>query len=171
MGIGRTQIVVGARLRLAVVIVGVIVVMAMAVGVTLVGMIMILPQQKGAGDIDAKTDDRDEDRLVEVDCHGIFQPNKTLPGHQKGDQREDDGARKTGEISKLSSAEGKTRIAGLAAGIEVGERSNQECAGMCGHVPPSATSAIDPNIVPPTISATIMTVVSAMTNQTRRSLR
>ncbi len=40
------------------------------------------------------------------------------------------------------------------------------CVDMC---QPSATTAIEPNIVPPTISATIMTAVSATTNQVRRS--
>ena len=36
---------------------------------------------------------------------------------------------------------------------------------------PSATSAIDPNIAPPKISAIIMALVSAITAQTLRSLR
>ena len=40
------------------------------------------------------------------------------------------------------------------------------CVDMC---QPSATTAIEPNSVPPTISATIIAAVSATTNQVRRS--
>src|SRR5882672_551643 len=42
------------------------------------------------------------------------------------------------------------------------------CVDMC---QPSASSAIEPNSVPPTISATIMAAVSPTTAQVRRSLR
>src|SRR5262249_41592374 len=42
------------------------------------------------------------------------------------------------------------------------------CVDMC---QPSASSAIEPKMVPPAISATIMVAVSAAPNQVRRSLR
>ena len=53
---------------------------------------------------------------------------------QQRDHCQDDGAGEAGEVAELAGAEGEAWIIGVPAGIGVGERREQERAGMGAHV-------------------------------------
>src|SRR5580692_867110 len=97
-------------------------------------MMMSARQQPGAGDVDRKTQCRNRDRLVERDGNGVDKARDRLISDQERDHRQDDGAGISRKIAEFSGSERETAIAGVFAGIGIGERGKQQRSGMGGHV-------------------------------------
>ena len=57
-----------------------------------------------------------------------------LPADQQRDHRQHDGAGESGEVAQLAGAEGEARIGGVPPGVAVGQRREQQRAGMRAHV-------------------------------------
>ena len=99
-----------------------------------VAVMMAAGQQPGAGDIDHETKDRNRDGLVEADGNRVEQARYGFIADQERNHRQNDGAGIPGEIAELAGAERETAIAGIFAGIGIGERGEQQRAGMRRHV-------------------------------------
>ena len=97
-------------------------------------MMLAAAQQPGAGDIHREAEAGDRDRLGEVDRHRREQAGDGLVADQQRDHRQDDRAGEAGEIAELAGAEGEARIVRRAARIGIGERREQQRAGMRAHV-------------------------------------
>ena len=93
-------------------------------------------QQPGAGDVHGKAQAGDRDRLGEVDRHRREQAADRLIADQQRDHRQDDRAGEAGEVAELAGAEGEARIVGVPARVAVGQRRQQQGAGMGAHVQP-----------------------------------
>ena len=91
-------------------------------------------QQPCARDIDGEAEDGDRNRLGEMDRHGREQAAHRLVADQKRDHRQYDGAGEPGEVAELAGAEGEARVVRVAAGESVGERRQQQRAGVRAHV-------------------------------------
>jgi hypothetical protein len=131
--------------------------------------VMIAAQQPRARDVHHQPEHGDRNRFAEVNRHGRQHPADRLVRDQQRDHREHDRAREAGEIAELAGAEHESRVARMLARIEYAKAAISiapACVDMCS---PSATSASEPKIDPPTISATIIAAHSTMTVQVLRS--
>jgi hypothetical protein len=99
-----------------------------------VTVMMAAGQQPHAGDIDDEAKDRDRDRLVEADGNRREQARNRFVADQQGNHRQNDGAAVAGQIAELAGAEGEIAIIGVFAGIGIGQRGQQQRAGMGRHV-------------------------------------
>jgi len=93
-------------------------------------------KQPGAGDIDQKSERGDRNRLGEMDRHRREQAADRLVADQERDHRQNEGAGKARQIAELSGAEGEARILRVAARKRIGERRQQQGAGVRAHVQP-----------------------------------
>ncbi len=114
------------------------VVVGMAVGV-IVGVAVIVAaaaaaEQERAHDIDDQSKRGDRDRLVEADRHRRNEARDRLVTDQERNHQKHDGAGEAGEVAELAGAEGEARVVGVAPRIAVGQRREQERAGMGRHV-------------------------------------
>ena len=91
-------------------------------------------QQPGAHGVDDEAEDGDRDRLGERDRPRRKQAADRLVGDQRRDHRQHDRAGEAGEIAELAGAEGEARIVGAAARQRIGERGEQQRAGVGAHV-------------------------------------
>ena len=78
-------------------------------------MMILIEQQPGAHKIDAEAGDRQPGRLLEIDRHRRKEPRHRLVADRRGDQSEDHRARKSRQLAHFDGAEGKARIARMAA--------------------------------------------------------
>jgi hypothetical protein len=109
-------------------------VMEVAMGVAVAVIMTAAAEQEHAGDIDDQSEHGDRDRLVEADRHRCKQARDRLVTDEDRDHRQHDGAGEAGEVAELAGAEGEARVVGMAPRIAVGERREQERAGMGRHV-------------------------------------
>src|SRR5262249_40693637 len=158
----RAQIVVAVRGMVSMVM------LVVMVGMFVAMPMIAAPEQEHAGDVDDQTQNGDRNSLVETDQHRPDEAREGFIADKKRDHGEHDGAGEAGQIAKLAGAEAETRVIDVAARMSAARSSALTCVDMC---KPSATSAIEPNRMPPAISAIIMKLHSAITNQVRRSLR
>ncbi len=97
-------------------------------------VMMAAAEQPRASDVDREAERRDRNRLAEMDRHGRQETRHRLVAYQQRDHRENDGARESGEVAELARAECEARVVRVAARERVGERGQQERAGMGAHV-------------------------------------
>ena len=92
-------------------------------------------QQPRARDVDGEAENSDRDRLGEVRSASArtVAPIDFVADQQR-DHRQHDGAGEAREIAELAGAEGEARIVGVAARVGVGERRQQQRAGVGAHV-------------------------------------
>ena len=83
-----------------------------------------------------KSEGGDRDRLAKMDRHGRDEAVHRLVADQERDHRQDDRAGETGQIAQLAGAEGEAGIVRMPAGEAVGQRGQQQRAGMGAHVQP-----------------------------------
>ena len=126
-------------------------------------------EQQDARNIDDQPEHGDRYGFVEPDRNRGNQTRDRLVADQQRNHRQDDGAGDSREISKFAGAEAEALVTRMPAGEAVGEGREQQRACSVDICKPSATSAIEPNRKPQTISAIIMTVQSTITIQVRRS--
>jgi hypothetical protein len=118
---------------------GVIVMMGVRVipmAVAMMVMVSTAAQQQHAGDIDQQPEHGDRDRLVEADRNRRDETRDRFVPDEQRDHGEHDRAGIAGEVAELAGAEGETRVVRVPAGVAIGERGEQERAGMGGHVQP-----------------------------------
>ncbi len=133
--IGGAQIVVGVVVVVVMIMVSVIMPVRMRMVAT--GVLgPVLMQQPGADEVDGEAERGQGDRLVEGDRHRMEQPVDALVTDQQCDHRQHDRAGKGGEIAELAGAERETIVAGVAPGIGIGERGDDQRPGMGRHVQP-----------------------------------
>ncbi|MCY1237621.1 hypothetical protein D9M72_503260 [compost metagenome] len=96
---------------------------------------VVVLQQPGAHEVDDEAGDGDENRLAKIDRHRSVEAAQAFPADQQSDERQHDGAGKTGQVAKLSGAEGETAIVRMLARIEIGKRGDQHRGRMGRHVP------------------------------------
>ena len=117
----------------------VVMMVMMAVLVMVMTMIVIMivagAQHPGAEQIDQQSHRGDGGRLGVVDGHGLDEPRRRLIADHQRDQGQHDGAGEAREVAQLAGAEGKARVAGVAAREAVGEGSDRQRPGMGRHVP------------------------------------
>src|SRR5450631_3944538 len=99
-------------------------------------MIAAAAKQPGGGDVHGETTSRDEDRFVEMDRHRREETCGCLIANDQGDHRKDDGARVSGKIAKLSSAEDEARIMRVPPRISISKGRDQERQRMSCHMKP-----------------------------------
>src|SRR5450631_820624 len=97
-------------------------------------MLIAAAEEPGGGDVHDKSGGGDQDRLVEMDRHRREETQCRLVANEQGNYRKDDGARKSGEIAELSSAENKAGIVGVPPRISIGQGSDQERQGVGCHM-------------------------------------
>lgn len=88
----------------------------------IVMVVMIVPQQPGADQIDAETESGDGDRLIEADRQGAQEAHHGLIADQQGDESQKDGARISRQFADLTGPEGKAWIRGVTACEAIGDR-------------------------------------------------
>ena len=120
-------------LRLIVVMCGLRRPMIVTMAMTMAGM-RAAAQQPRAGEVDAKAKDGDRDRLGKADRRGRDETAHRFVADQKRDHRQDDGAGVAGKIAKFAGPESEARVVRVAPREGVGERRQQQCAGMGAHV-------------------------------------
>ena len=108
--------------------------MVVAVAVAVMMVVAAAAQQPGAHRVDDEAEDGDRDRLGERDRPRRDQAADQLVGDQRRDHRQHDRAGEAGEIAELARAESEARIVGAAARQRVGERGEQQRAGVGAHV-------------------------------------
>ena len=62
------------------------------------------------------------------------QPCDGLVPDEERDHRQNDGAAEPGKVAELAGDEGETQVLGVVAGIAVGQRRQQQRAGVRGHM-------------------------------------
>jgi hypothetical protein len=98
--------------------------------------VVLLPvQEPGAGEIDAQSQRRDRKRLLEMDGHGMEQPQDRLIADPERDEPQDDGAGKCRQFAELAGTERKARIVRMPAGKQIGEARDRQRGDVCRHVP------------------------------------
>ena len=78
----------------------------------------------------------DRDRLAEVDRDRREDAAHGFIADQQCDHREDDRAGEAGEVAELARSEGEIRIVRVLTGVSIGERREQERAGVRAHMQP-----------------------------------
>ena len=63
--------------------------------------------------IDQEPEDRDDQRLIKGDLHGVDEPLDALDCHADGEDPEENGAAVSGQRIDLAGAKAETRIGGL----------------------------------------------------------
>ncbi len=111
-----------------------VVVVIIAVSVAVMMVVAAAAEQPGAHGVDDEAEDGDRDRLGERDRPRRNQAADRLVGDQRRDHRQHDRAGEAGEIAELAGAEGEARIVGAAARERIGERGEQQRAGVGAHV-------------------------------------
>ena len=106
----------------------------MAVAVAVMMVVAAAAEQPGAHGVDDEAEDGDRDRLGERNRPRRNQAADQLVGDQRRDHRQHDRAGEAGEIAELAGAEGEARIVGAAARERIGERGEQQRAGVGAHV-------------------------------------
>ena len=91
-------------------------------------------EQERADDIDDQSQHGDRDRLVEADRYRRDEARDRFVTDQHRNHQKYDGAGEAGEVAELAGAEGEARILGVAPRIAIGQRGEQERAGMGRHV-------------------------------------
>src|SRR5215470_9535013 len=122
-------IVVMVMMALMIVVVLMIVTMSMSMV-----MVVIITQQKGAHQVDDKTQECNRNGLGEGNLDRVDKPLDRLIGNEERHHGKHDGARKGREVAELAGAEGEPMVVRIAAGIGIGERRDQQRAGVGGHV-------------------------------------
>ena len=97
-------------------------------------VMMIVPQQPGAGQIHRQAEHRHRNRLVEGDGLRVEQAVDALGGDHDRGAGQDHAAGEGGEVPDLAGAEGEARVGQVAARIEIGRRRDQHGPGVRGHV-------------------------------------
>jgi hypothetical protein len=134
MDIGRAEIEI-AMLMLMVMVVMVVAILRMIVLVAVM-VAAILAQQEGAEKIDGEAQAGDRNRLAERDRRRPQQTRDAFARHAQRDDRQHDGAGEGGKIADLAGAEREAVVAGVSAGIGIGEGRDGEGADMRRHVDP-----------------------------------
>jgi hypothetical protein len=98
-------------------------------------IVMIVAQQPGTHDIDAKAKRRNGDGLAEMDFDRRRKPEQTFVGNRNGNNGEQDRAGETREFAKLAGSECKTWIVAVTPRVVICERCNRKRRGMRRHVP------------------------------------
>ena len=93
-------------------------------------------QEPCARDVHGQAKAGDRDRLAEVDRDRREDAAHGFIADQQCDHREDDRAGEAGEVAELARPEGEIGIVGVLAGVGVGERGEQERAGVRAHMQP-----------------------------------
>ena len=117
-------------------------IMAMTVGAVMVRVIrvfvivvvMVVTQQPRAEEIDAETKDGDRNRLVEGDRHRVEQAYDTFVPNEERDHGQHNSAGEPGHVAEHAGTKGKVVVAGVAAGVGVGQRRDDQRTGVRGHV-------------------------------------
>jgi len=91
-------------------------------------------EQPGAHGVDDEPENGDRDRLGERDRPRRDQPADRLEGDQRRDHRQHDRTGEAGEVAELARPEGEARVVGVAARQRVGERGEQQRAGVGAHM-------------------------------------
>ena len=112
----------------------VIVSMAMAMAMAMMVRMPAAAQQQHAGDIDQQSQHGDRDRLVEADRNRRDEARDGLVTDEQRDHGEHDRAGESREIAELAGSEREPRVVRVPAGVAIGQRGEQERAGMGGHV-------------------------------------
>ena len=99
-------------------------------------MMMPAGQKPGADDIHHQTKHGDRDRFLEADRYRMEQARYRFIADQQGNHRQHDGAAVSGEVAEFAGAEAEGTVVGIFAGIGIGQRGEQQRAGMRGHVQP-----------------------------------
>src|SRR4051794_32224660 len=94
--------------------------------VLIIVIMMVFTQQPCAEQIYAKTNHRDRDRLIEADRHGSEYAGNRLVADEQGDERQNDGARKSRQLSHLAGAKRKAWVMNMRARIPVGKRCDSQ---------------------------------------------
>ncbi len=98
-------------------------------------VVMQLPQQPCARQIDAKAEAGHGDGLAIDDRNRRHQPQHALIGDLDGDHEKDERAGKRREFAELAGAEGKTGMAYVSAREQIGDAGDPEGRGVRRHVP------------------------------------
>ena len=85
---------------------------------------MLSAEYEETGPIHHQTQNGDDDGLVEKDIDGVEQPADAFPGHDRGEQGQQDGARETAQCVDLAGAETVSLVVGMFAGVDVGNGRN-----------------------------------------------
>lgn len=105
-----------------------------------------------------------------MDGHRRKEARGGLVADDQSDHHKDNGARKSCEIAQFSGAEDKAGIKGMPPRITIGQGRDQEGERVGCHMEAVGNHGDRPEQVPPLISAAIMTKVSEIAAQARRSL-
>jgi len=119
------------------------VVMGMMVIVSIVGimsmpvmMLVVIAQQDGAEEINAKPEYRDRNGLVERNRHRIDQAIDAFVADQERDHGQHDGAGEGRQVAELAGPEGQAPVCRIAPRVGVGQRRDEKRAGMRRHMQP-----------------------------------
>ena len=99
-------------------------------------VVMAAAQQPNAGDVHHQAQAGNRDRLAEADRHGGKQPRHSLEADQQRDRGQHDGAGEAGKVAQFAGAEAEPAVMGVFAGEAIGERRQQQGAGMGAHMQP-----------------------------------
>ena len=108
--------------------------MTMGMAVRVAMMVIAAAQQPGAHDIHGKPEAGNRNSLAEMNGHRRKYPADRLVADQERNHRQDDRAGEAGEITQLSGSESEAGVVGVAARIGIGQRGEQQGAGVCAHV-------------------------------------
>jgi hypothetical protein len=91
-------------------------------------------KKPSSGNVHDETAGRDQNRLVEMDRHRRKKSQPRLIADNQSDHRKDEGARKTGEIAKLSRAEHEAGTIRVPPRVGISRGRDQERQGVGCHM-------------------------------------
>ena len=104
--------------------------MPVAVGVTMITK----AEQQRTGDVDGKAKTGNRNGLGEMNRHRREDAADGLVADQHCNHCQDDRTGESRQIAEFSSPEREARVVGVLAGVGVGERGEQQCAGVRAHM-------------------------------------
>ncbi len=108
--------------------------MIMPVGMAMGMSVVIVLQDQGADQIDAKPDRRDQQRVAILHGGGRDQAFDRLHRHHQRGHPQNDGAGKSRQVAEFARAESKAAVCGIAAGQPIGPGRQAKRPDMGGHM-------------------------------------